>query len=93
VLTKEKSRRISGRGRKRLLTFHTASAPVRMYTDYGRSRRDLISFRNAINILTWVTHYAIWCRFDASDSLDGSKIRHGISKKENRTPSCIVGGQ
>jgi hypothetical protein len=40
---KRESRRILGRGRKRLFLFHTAPAPVRMYTDYGRSRRNLIS--------------------------------------------------
>jgi len=90
---KREFRRILGRGRKRLFHFHTASAPVRMYTDYGRSRRCLISFRNASNILTWVRHYAIWCRFDASHSSEGLAIRHGISKNENRTPSSIVGGQ
>ena len=42
--------------------------------------------------LNLVTHYVIWHRFDASDSLEDSAIRHGISKNENRTPRCIAGG-
>ena len=38
-----------------------------------------------------MTCYVIWCRFDAGNSLEGSAIRHGMPKKEDRIPQLHSG--